>query len=273
MGILILVMAEPDLPDIRVLIADDAATIRGFIEKALPSTAANVFIEETDNGADCFKHLSQFDYDLSFIDVNLPGLTGMDALTQARELGSEAFVVIMSGEMTAENRDLARALNAYEYLVKPFEAADVAATLECCIRVKKPTRVLIVDDSATTRKVIRKVLSGTIFNFEFDEADNGASAIAAYEQKKHDIVFLDINMPGIDGFETLELLRKRNPRVQVVLMTADHTAALLETAKAQGVQAFLYKPFFADQVNLVLHDLFGLRPPGLADAETEIVPV
>lgn len=266
-------MSEKELQNIRVLIADDSAVVRNFVRKALLAESSHVLVEETDNGADCFKHLSQFNYDLSFIDVNMPGLTGMEALTQARELGSDTFVVIMSGEMTEERRELARALNAYEYLLKPFDATDIGAIIKSYNRVKTPSRVLIVDDSATVRKIVEKVLNGSIFNLEMDEVGNGSSAIVAYQARHHDIVFLDINMPGIDGFETLDLLRKTNPAVRVVLMTGDRTVGLSDAAQAQGVQAFLYKPFFADQINRVLHDLFGLKPPGLAVSDAEVVAV
>jgi len=259
--------------NLRVLVADDSAVLRRFVREALSGASSHIFVEETDNGADCLRHLSAFNYDLSFIDVNMPSLSGMEALAEARELGSETFVVIMSGELTEERCELARALKAYDYLLKPFKAEDIAGILQSYYRVKTASRVLVVDDSSTVRKIVEKVLEGSIFDFEVDEVGNGASALVAYQARRHDIVFLDINMPGIDGFETLELLRKTNPEVRVVFMTGDRTAGLSDAAKVLGVQAFLHKPFFPEQINSVLHDLYGLRPPHLAAQDKDVIAI
>ena len=74
--------------------------------------------------------------------------------------------------------------------------------MERCIRARLPKRVLIVDDSSTVRSVVRKVLQASRFKLEAEEAADGSAAIELAKKKRFDIVFLDCQMPGLDGFAT-----------------------------------------------------------------------
>jgi len=63
--------------------------------------------------------MSRGGFSLAFVNVNLPELSGMEALGLVRRQGDKTFVVLMSAKVTDERLELARQLNAYEYLVKP----------------------------------------------------------------------------------------------------------------------------------------------------------
>src|SRR4029077_15302586 len=132
--------------------------------------------------------------------------SGMEALGAARLKGIKTFVTIMSAKSSAPWCKIARQLNAYEYLVKPFTAQDVEAIIGACRRISEPMRTLIVDDSRTIRGVIRRLLEQSMFRLAIDEADDGAIALERCRETPFDIVFLDCNMPGFDGLKTLDLL-------------------------------------------------------------------
>ena len=86
---------------------------------------------------------------------------------------------------------------------KPATTDEAQSTLERCVRTRIPTRVLVVDDSATMRGIVRKILSGSKFPLDVSEADGGTKALQELRNGTFDIVFLDYNMPGLNGFETL----------------------------------------------------------------------
>ena len=75
-----------------------------------------------------------------------------------------------------------------------------------------------------------------------------------------DVMFLDCNMPGLDGFLFCYQLRRDHPNVQVVMMTGSKDRSLEDRARATGAKDFLYKPFYARDIDAVLHRLFGLAP-------------
>lgn len=257
---------------LRILIADDSATVRLFVANAVAKSGVAAACVETGDGRSCLRQLTDGDFDIAFVDVHMPRLSGMDALAQSRRDGVGTFAVMMSTERNPGKLNFARNLGAYEYLAKPFSQQDVAAIVANYLRFTSPASVLLVDDSASARSVIRRVLAESIFNLDIDEVADGPTALVRYQARQHDIVFLDINMPGIDGLDTLVMLRKLKPDVRVVLVTADQ-GAVAARAQEEANFAALYKPFFAEDVDRVLHDLFGLRRPTLDDAPSEAVLV
>ena len=82
-----------------------------------------------------------------------------------------------------------------------------------------PTQALIVDDSATVRRILRKVLDSSIFNIDITEAGDGAAAVDLYENNEFSVVFLDCNMPGLNGLDTLERMLEHDRQVKVIMIT------------------------------------------------------
>jgi CheY-like chemotaxis protein len=118
--------------------------------------------------------------------------------------------------------------------------------------------VLVVDDSSTMRSIVRKILTATRFPLEVTEVAQGVEAIELARTAAFDIVFLDYNMPGFSGLETMAEFRREKRRVTFVLMTSTQDDALADRARAQGA-AFLKKPFFPADIEAVLCDFYGLR--------------
>lgn len=256
-------MSETGAAELTILIADDSLTVRRFVLQAVQKCTADTRMVEAVDGNACQQQLATGAFDIAFVDVNMPGRSGLEAVAAAREQGARTFVVIMSTEADAEKTLMARDLGAYDYLAKPFTEGDVAGILGNFARFREPSSVLLVDDSASTRSVIKRVMEDSLFNLQIDEAVDGASAIAAYQSGRHDLVFLDINMPGLSGIDTLETLRKINEDVKVTLMTAEQSEELDRSVQSGEIDSLLYKPFFADDIDRALHGFFGLRQPSL----------
>ena len=248
---------------ISMLVADDSYLIQQIITNAARRSTLPLRISLTDNGRDCLTLLQSRDIDLAFIDVHMPELSGMDAFWAARKQGVQTFVTVMSSPPSLEAVDMARKLKAYEFLFKPFEVADVQAIMKTYDRITAPTKVLIVDDSRTARHIIQKVLHGSIFNCEITEAPDGETAAALCNDAEFDAVFLDCNMPGLTGLDTLERLLALKSDLKVVMISGEHDEAREHQALSSGGCAFLYKPFDSTDVDRVMHDIYGLRSPNL----------
>jgi CheY-like chemotaxis protein len=246
----------------KVLIADDSSTVHHFIGDALPAEYSANVIHAFD-GVECL-HALDHGVELAFIDVHMPTMGGMDALWSARIAGNKTFVTLISGRPNRRCIELARQLDAYEFLTKPFDSEDIAAILSTYQRVATPMQVLLVDDSHVSLKVMRKVLANSIFRLNIAEAHSGAEAVKRCNAETFDVVFLDVNMPGLNGYATLGRLMQANPRAEVVMISAEQNAALKREAFKLGAAAMMQKPFFPPEIDAVLHRIFGLQSPKLA---------
>jgi len=190
-------------------------------------------------------------------------MSGLDALWGARHKGIKTFVTLISGSPSEQVIEIAQQLKAYEFLDKPFSIDDVLAIVGTYERIAAPMRALVVDDSSTVRKIVHGVLTASIFNIETEHAVDGSAALARCAESGIDIVFLDCNMPGLDGFATLDQLLARSPRMKVVMISGERTEGLEQAALDHGALAFLHKPFYPADIDALLHRLHGLRSPNL----------
>jgi two-component system, chemotaxis family, chemotaxis protein CheY len=113
-------------------------------------------------------------------------------------------------------------------------------------------RVLVVDDSATMRKIIMKGLREAGFaELEFAEAVDGASALEALRKDHYDLVLSDINMPGMDGLALVRCVRDEalgGADLPIVMITTEGGLERVQQALAAGANDYLRKPFSAAQL-------------------------
>lgn len=112
--------------------------------------------------------------------------------------------------------------------------------------LRKESRILIVDDSATTRKIVKKYLNDVGYTF-LDEAPDGN---AAWEKingahPSYKLIITDWHMPKLQGIELLEKIRnqKATSKLNVILVTAERNADEVKRALALQVTNYLVKPF------------------------------
>ncbi len=107
--------------------------------------------------------------------------------------------------------------------------------------------ILIVDDSRTSRKMLRDILErrGHVI---IGEAVDGQEAFDQYVKLKPDLVTMDITMPVMDGIEALKLIRKNDPNAKVIMITAAGQKEKMLEAIKTGALEFITKPFNDDVV-------------------------
>lgn len=249
-----------------MLVADASDAAQTFFQDVAERSRMRIEITPARTGHECMSMLSQGRFNLAFIDVNMPDMSGMEAVAIARHGGNKIFTTLMSGTTSQRRLEVARQLKVYEYLSKPFTEKDVHAIVQTYARITVPSRALLVDDSATVRRIISKVLSDSIFNIEWTDAGTGEAALELFDEGDYDVVFLDCNMPGINGMDTLEHLLERDPGVKVIMNTSERNDERRQWALDRGATAFLYKPFYASDVDRILHSIYGLHMPLLAES-------
>ncbi len=249
---------------IKMLVADDSRTVQRFFKDVVATVPMPIELVTADDGRECMILLEQGGIDLAFVDVHMPEMSGLEAVGRARFNGIKTFVALMSGKSDARRLKVARQIRAYEYLVKPFTGADILSILKTFQSISRRTKTLIVDDSRTIRHVIMRVLKRSVFNLAIEEAASGERALKLFGEGSYDLVFLDYNMPGLDGLKTLDRIRADDPNTKIIMISAERNEDHVRDAMGHGAVTFLNKPFFAVDVDRALHAAFGLKLPELA---------
>ena len=191
--------------------------------------------------------------DICVVDGDLSDADQTALIAMARTL-QPAPLVFMSAPQGSARRERIDGM-----LSKPSSVDETRTLVEICVRAKIPSRVLIVDDSGTMRSIVRKILSASHFKLDIHEAAEGIAALNQLRGGNFGMVFLDYNMPGLNGLETLSEIKRESPNVAVVMMTSIVDNAIADRAHAAGVLAFLKKPFYPADIDRVLERYYGLH--------------
>jgi two-component system nitrogen regulation response regulator GlnG len=138
----------------KALIADDEESIRFVLRETLEEIGCEVV--DVDHGEAALEALASEEFQIAFLDIRMPGLTGLELLDRLRATGSETAVVIITAENTFENAVEAMRRGALDYLVKPFRVAEIKALASKAMR----TRALQSELRELRREVARRTVPG-----------------------------------------------------------------------------------------------------------------
>ena len=159
--------------------------------------------------------------DLVFIDGAIARVATAQVVAAAYAQPRPPFLVLLAAP------DLAvEPLTTDAVAAKPVRPEEARRLVERSMRVRIPGRVLVVDDSSTMRSIVRKILGATRFAFDVSEAAEGAAAVKLAREREFDIVFLDYNMPGFNGLETLAEFKREKRRMTIVVCRRRRTQRL-----------------------------------------------
>jgi len=120
-------------------------------------------------------------------------------------------------------------------------------------------RTLIADDSKVMRLMVMKALRQTgVAEFTFDEAEDGVQALQKATEGDYEIVFLDWNMPHMNGIDVVRGIRAdgKRPQVPIVMVTSETgLARVQEAVDVAGANGFIHKPFTPEQMEETLAPL------------------
>ena len=267
---------EQFLRGLRVLIVDDHPTNLFVLNAHLTAWGAEVL--SADSGASALERLTQSattspPIDLVLLDVHMPD---MDGLMLARAIKAEPalrrvdLLALSSGERDA-HRGAADPLGFVAWLQKPVRQS----TLRTCLRnyrqgyVAAPAvgegkaltppalagRVLLVEDNPVNREVAIGLLE--LLGCHVDSAEDGRQALEVSATSAYDIIFMDCQMPIMDGFTATARIRERERQTQaartpIIALTANAMAGDRDHCLAAGMDDYLSKPFSQDQMKEML---------------------
>jgi CheY-like chemotaxis protein len=153
------------------------------------------------------------------LDVLMPEMDGWAVLAALKADPDLAEIPVIMLTIV-DDRNLGYALGASDYLTKPIDRERLVAVLHRHGSAPSPRRVLVVEDEAATRELLRRVLE--VEGWTVAEAENGRAALDRVAEERPALILLDLMMPEMDGFAFMDELRQREGwrAIPVVVVTA-----------------------------------------------------
>jgi len=262
------ILTVDDDPDILTYFMEIAQRFGLYCDTAISAKKALELISEK-NG-----------YHIYFVDWKMPGMDGIQLARIIKERGPEKSVVIMISAAEWSNiAEEAKNAGVDKFLSKPLFPSTIAEVINECLGVDKQQaeqshaadiagifagkRLLLVEDVEINREIVLTLLEPT--KLEIDCAENGLQAVRIFTEtpKKYDVIFMDVQMPEMDGYEATKHIRELEAktasasqnisRVPIIAMTANVFKEDIEKCLAAGMDSHVGKPLDFQEVMNRLH--------------------
>lgn len=263
-----------------ILIVDDNATNREILNKRLSSFGAKV--EESVDGLTALQAMYlAYDkgkpFDLVILDMHMPGMDGESVarfIKSDKKLKDTSLVMLSSLGKRTDNQ-YPDDQNFAAYLTKPVKHGELIDTLSeilCTDKRKQQSlpqdsilaiplqshsnlRILLAEDNVINQKVAQSMLQK--MGYRVDVVGNGIEAVKALEMLPYDMVFMDVQMPEMDGFEATRHVRDPNSAVKyheipIIAMTAHAMKGDRERCLEAGMNDYISKPISLQAIKEVL---------------------
>jgi len=275
----------------RCLVIDDNANNRLILEHMLASWG--LVCASADNGLTALKLLeTSGPYDVIICDHHMPYLDGLETIRMIREKltlppEKQQIVLLHSSSDSPELQAQCDALGVDFRLVKPVKQDELFDTF-CRMLAAEPLpetvstpqgepaqtwacsdalTVLIAEDNLMNRILLKALLSGLMPEARLLEAETGSEVLEVLRSAQPDLVFMDIQMPEMDGVEVTRQLRALEQAAGlkpalVIALTANALLQEQERCLAAGMDAFLTKPIDTAKLQETLQAFFSLSSVG-----------
>lgn len=246
----------------HVLAIEDNLTTREMLTELLRSYAVNVMSCRT--AEEALHMLQQHHFDAVIVDWQLPGMSGIEfcQLVLAQEPEAPRLVLATSYHAT-DLIEQAQQLGVAEYIVKPYTSSALLRVLSSALSLSsheaQPTPnsplqdfchapVLLVEDNDINQMIAKEMLQQA--GLAVDIAKNGQEAVEMVNAKTYALVFMDIQMPVMDGLTAAEIIRGHfsYQQLPIIAMTANSSSEDIERSLAAGMQDHLSKPIDESQL-------------------------
>lgn len=223
---------------VRVLVVDDDPDSRELLMNNIEAMGAQVL--QCEDGVKALQMAGEYQPDLITLDLMMPGLDGWEVLQRLRNDPDTSHIPVVIISIVA-NRRQAMVLGAVDALAKPISNNQLQALLQHYVHKQSVSKILVVDDDEDARQLLASLVRNKAG--EVREAENGREALKILEEFTPDLIFLDLNMPQMDGFMFLRILRadKHLWRLPVVVVTARQMNAAERRELERKVVGFIEK--------------------------------
>jgi len=194
---------------------------------------------------------------------------GFDAAKQIWETNiSGNFIILMisSNDMSG-NHLKCNTMGIDHYLVKPFDTGDLLKIVNNSFpfledpssssdtgTTRNDIKILVVEDNKMNQIVIGKMLNS--LGYTFDIAENGYAGYLQAKIKKYDLIFMDLIMPEMDGFESSQKILAYDKSVIIIAFTADNMPESKKKAELSGIRDFISKPVRIEELKKLFSKYF-----------------
>jgi CheY-like chemotaxis protein len=253
----------------RLLIVDDGEVNRRILRILAQRWGMRAY--ECDSGAGALAWLrAHGPVDVAVLDMQMPGMDGLELASRLRDLPecADLPLLLLSSAATVRDRSDERWAHFTACYNKPIRHSQLHhALLQALGNIPSapatvappkpasrladelPLRILLVEDNVVNQKVASRVLENR--GYRCDLAANGREALEALERQRYDLMFLDIQMPEMDGYETAAELCARYPateRPYVIALTANAMDGDRQKCLQAGMDDYLSKPLRAEDM-------------------------
>jgi DNA-binding NtrC family response regulator len=220
-----------------ILVVDDDRDFAESLADALELVGHDVMLSFS--GEEAIRTFSENDFDITFMDVKLPGKNGVESFFEMRRIKPDARVIMMTGYSVPQLLEQAVENGAWDIVHKPLEMQRVLKMVEKI----KPCGVLIADDDQDFLKNLQSILQSE--GYAVHVAKDGSEVLSQLESRKVDVLVLDLRMPIMSGLDTYMKMKKAGLCVPTIIVTAyqSEEAETVSTLNSMCVYGVLNKPF------------------------------
>jgi PAS domain S-box-containing protein len=242
-----------------ILLVEDQDEVRKLVLSALQSCGYNVVAEASGPEAMAASHAFAGPIHLLLTDVVMRGMSGIELAERVARQRAGMKVLFMSGytENAVEHRGMLQ--QGAAFLQKPVSPDALARKVRELLGSRSDSgAILIADDEEGVRRLLEKLLKDAGYNVV--TAGDGNAAIRNVASQDFDVAIVDMVMPGKEGIETIQALRRHRPWLKVVAMSGSARAhPYLEAAQRLGASAVLQKPVLPDDLLQIVRRLSPVK--------------
>ncbi len=252
----------------HVSVVDDNKQNLSILRRMLQNMKYEVILYENPKEA-----LNQADQktDLWIIDYEMPEINGIELITQLKKSSTASFILLHSSADDPLIRDEGRRLGLTQILTKPITSRQLIQAIEGQVFMpaepsisnkkesfsdSKSHKIMIVEDNPVNMKLAMSLINHVIPGADMYNAENGAEAVRMYQMVMPDLIFMDIQMPVMNGYEATKQIRliEKDLKVNqapVIALTAGIISESREKAFESGMNDFLSKPLLLQGIESV----------------------
>jgi DNA-binding NtrC family response regulator len=220
-----------------ILVVDDDRDFAESLADALELVGHDVMLSFS--GEEAVRIFRENDFDITFMDVKLPGKNGVESFFEMRRIKPDARVIMMTGYSVPQLLEQAVENGAWDILHKPLEMQRVLKMVDKI----KPCGVLIADDDPDFLQSLQSILENE--GYRVHVAKDGKEVMSQLQDKKVDVLVLDLRMPVMSGLETYREMKAAGKCVPTIIVTAygSEETETVSTLESMCVYGVLNKPF------------------------------
>ncbi|MBK8397600.1 MAG: response regulator [Leptospiraceae bacterium] len=195
-------------------------------------------------------------YDAVAFNVEMEGVNGIDLAEEIRKLNSKIPILLFSSRKETVEKLQSRNISQVEVLPNDIKVEQLKLILSKYDNSESsPKKILLVEDDKVNQILFKKLIKKTAFTLE--TADNGKRALELLSQENFKLVFMDMEMPVLNGYETTKVIRESsssvlNHEVPIIALTGNNNEKDKEKCKEAGMNDFLTKPIQIEEINRII---------------------